>query len=36
MFQLDDDMNEQFIKQAFEHYGEKVVAVKIMKAKKAG
>ncbi|XP_076441417.1 tRNA selenocysteine 1-associated protein 1-like [Babylonia areolata] len=33
---LDDAMNEQFIKQAFQHYGEKVLSVKIIKGKKAG
>ncbi|KAK7100934.1 tRNA selenocysteine 1-associated protein 1-like [Littorina saxatilis] len=33
---LDDDMNEQFIKQAFQHYGEKIHDVKIIKPKKSG
>ncbi|KAL8590438.1 hypothetical protein ACOMHN_011651 [Nucella lapillus] len=33
---LDDDMNEQFIKQAFQHYGEKAVSIKIIKGKKPG
>lgn len=36
MGSLDEDMNEQFIKQAFQHYGEKVVNVKIMKSKIPG
>ncbi|KAK7501097.1 hypothetical protein BaRGS_00007582 [Batillaria attramentaria] len=36
MGSLDEDMNEQFIKQAFQHYGEKVVNVKIMKSKTPG
>ncbi|PVD23017.1 hypothetical protein C0Q70_16278 [Pomacea canaliculata] len=36
MGNLDEDMNEQFIKQAFQHYGENVVSVKIMKSKNPG